>query len=325
MWSVLPLGYTFRPQVLRWGLGAHDICFKNKYAAASSPPGRIAVCKRMSDVQSRLFAKFFTYGQVLPTHRLKHSQHGGLFQPTFTEAIRLLSSPSASAAPSSPPSSSDPFSSDALPYHTPFPTTYSTNGQDVVPVPSVHPINRYSWVHVFPEGAVHQHPSLDMRYFKWGVSRLVLESEPMPDVVPIFIDGFQHVMPEDRAFPRFVPRIGNNIRVAFGDVVDSEAVFGDLRKRWRELVGRRRHALGRPTGEEEVLGEMRDAELRDGSEAREIRIEVTRRVRREVMKLRQQLGYPEGDPALEDAETWAKEKEGKKYRSAVDGSLINQD
>lgn len=283
--------------------------------------------KRASDVPSRLFANFFTYGQVLPTHRLKHSQHGGLFQPTFTEAIRLLSSPSAAsaaAAASSVPSSSDEPSPRTLPYHTPFPRTYSTNGQDVVPLPSIHPINRYSWVHVFPEGAVHQHPSLDMRYFKWGISRLILESEPMPDVVPIFIDGFQHVMPEDRRFPRFLPRIGNNIRIAFGDVLDSEAVFGDLRKKWRELVRKRRNALGKSAGEE-VLGEVRDEQLREGPEAREIRIEVARRVRREVMRLRRQMGYPEGDPTLEDAETWAKEKEGKKYRSAVDGSLINQD
>ena len=146
----------------------------------------------------------------------------------------------------------------------------------------------------------------------------------MPDVVPIFIDGFQNVMPEDRTFPRFIPRIRNRIRVAFGDALDSEAVFGDLRKRWKELVERRRSGLGR-VGGEEVLGELRDEELRDGPEARAIRIEVARRVRDEVMKLRKQMGYPDGDPALGDAETWAKDKEGKKYRSAVDGSLINQD
>lgn len=30
MWGVLPLRYAFDPWSLRWGLGAHDICFKNK-------------------------------------------------------------------------------------------------------------------------------------------------------------------------------------------------------------------------------------------------------------------------------------------------------
>lgn len=273
----------------------------------------------------RLFANFFTYGQVLPTHRLKHSQHGGLFQPTFTEAIRLLSSPSTPPpAPSSQTSlPSDPFTSGALTYT--YPKTYTTTGQDVVPSPSIHPVNRHSWIHIFPEGAVHQHPALDTRYFKWGVSRLILESEPLPDVVPIFIDGFQHVMPEDRTFPRFLPRIRKNIRIAIGDVLDSEAVFGDLRKRWKELVARRRNSVNRVSSGEDVLGELKDEELRNGPEAREIRIEVARRVREEVMKLRRQMGYPEGDPTLGDAETWAKDKEGKRYKSAVDGSLINQD
>ncbi|KAG7114170.1 Lysophosphatidylcholine acyltransferase like protein [Verticillium longisporum] len=28
-WGVLPLKYAFKPRNLRWGLGAHDICFKN--------------------------------------------------------------------------------------------------------------------------------------------------------------------------------------------------------------------------------------------------------------------------------------------------------
>jgi monolysocardiolipin acyltransferase len=273
---------------------------------------------------ARVFAGFFTYGQVLPTHRLKHSQHGGLFQPTFTEAIRLLSSPSTS--PSSLPSSSSSSPGPITTAHltNPYSKSFSTNGQDVLPSPSIHAVNRHSWVHVFPEGAVHQHQSLETRYFKWGVSRLILESDPMPDVVPMFIDGFQHVMPEDRTFPRFLPRIRNRIRVAFGDTLDSEAVFGDLRRKWKELVDRRRNGLGR-LGGDESLGELRDEELRDGPEARAIRIELARRVRDEVMKLRKQMGYPDGDPSFAEADTWAKDKDEKKYKSAVDGSLINQD
>lgn len=30
IWGILPLRYCFDIQNLRWGLGAHDICFKNK-------------------------------------------------------------------------------------------------------------------------------------------------------------------------------------------------------------------------------------------------------------------------------------------------------
>jgi monolysocardiolipin acyltransferase len=145
----------------------------------------------------------------------------------------------------------------------------------------------------------------------------------VPDVVPVFIDGFQHVMPEDRTFPRFLPRVRKRIRVAFGEALDSEAVFGDLRTRWRELVGRRR-ATWKGGREMEVMGELVDDELREGREAREIRVEVARRVRDEVMKLRKEMGYGDGDPSYGDADTWAKDNGAKRYHSAVDGSLINQ-
>lgn len=165
---------------------------------------------------------------------------------------------------------------------------------------------------------MHQHRDVDCRYFKWGVSRLILESEPAPDIVPIFIDGFQTVMPEDRYFPRFLPRIGCRIKVAFGTRVDGEEHFGDLRRRWRKLVE------SRPGGME-TIGVLKDAELQDGEEARRIRVEVAERVRDEVMKLRKSLGYGDGEESFRYAETWAKDSKTKRYKSEVDGSLINQD
>lgn len=75
------------------------------------------------------------------------------------------------------------------------------------------------------------------------------------------------------------------------------------------------------------LGVIRDGQLRDGEEAREIRVEVAKRVRDQVMKLRRELGYKEANPSYGFAETWAKDPKSskKKYRSEVDGSLINQD
>lgn len=218
----------------------------------------------------------------------------------------------------------DPFTAGSL--------TYTTNGLDSVPVPSAYPHNRHAWVHIFPEGAVHQNSAVDMRYFKWGVSRLILESEPTPDVVPMFIDGNQHLMPEDRKL-RLIPRVGARIRVAFGEKVDTEERFGDLRQRWKELVNRsraaRRSAKGRAGSsnvqeEAEAMGELTD-DLKYGEEALEIRVEVARRVREEVLKLRQKLRYPEPDPAFAYAETWAKDPDKKRYKSRVDDSWINQD
>ena len=235
-----------------------------------------------------------------------------------------------------------------------------------------------------------------MRYFKWGVARLILESEPMPDMLPMFIDGTQNIMSEERTFPRFLPRGGKKFHITFGELLDMEAKFGDLRKRWRELVRKDRlRALGE-AGEDEVskkslssssswaslsslwssksssatatlasfeddspatttpttpstnpnsqlqlqhqstatqrqssgqpvMGELSE-ELKYGTEAQALRIEVARRVRDEIEKLRVGLGYPEDDPKLGLAETWAKDPaEARRFKSNVDGSLVTKE
>ncbi|KAI5863239.1 hypothetical protein GGS23DRAFT_568878 [Durotheca rogersii] len=296
IWGVLPLRYGFNPSNHRWSLGAHDICFNNKVLGA-----------------------FFSAGQVLPTHRAQHSPHGGLFQSTVPQAIRLLSSPPFAAPQPEPPAPSDqtrdvpdPFAAGAL--------TYTTTGADRYVSPSAYARNRHAWVHVFPEACVHQHPRVLLRYFKWGVSRLILESEPLPDVLPMFVDGTQRVMPEDRAWPRFVPRFPVRLRVAFGDLLDGERAFGDLRARWRDLV--RRETAG--AGASLALGELTDA-LKYGREAVALRIEVARRVRDEVLKVRRSLGYPDDDgPGFELAETWAAEPSTDRFKSNVDDSLVNK-
>ncbi|KAI8947326.1 acyltransferase [Xylaria longipes] len=276
MWGVLPFRYAFNPSNHRWGLGAHDICFKND-----------------------LLGAFFSAGQVLPTHRLQHSPHGGVFQPTVSQAIRLLSS---------------------QPFVKPTPTGRLPAEIAIPRFPPVYAQDRYSWVHVFPEACVHQHPNMFMRYFKWGVSRMILESEPMPDVLPIFIDGTHRVMPEDRGWPRFLPRFGVKFRVAFGELVDTEKTFGDLRAQWQELVKQQEARTVAPR----VLGELSD-ELKYGEKAVKLRIEVARRVREEVLKVRRSLGYPDEEPrGFELAETWTREPGKDKFKSNVDDSLVNK-
>ncbi|KAF7532087.1 hypothetical protein G7054_g8279 [Neopestalotiopsis clavispora] len=293
LWGVLPARYLFNPPNLRWGLGAHDICFKNNL------------------------------GQVLPTHRLLYSPNGGAFQSTIPQAIRLLSAqPFAGSQPGSAPLSRLSSSSSFPDIADPFTTgglTYTTTGSDSFVAPSAYAQNRLAWVHVFPEGCIHQHPALSLRYFKWGMSRLILESEPMPDVLPMFIDGTQHMMSEDRTFPRFLPRINKTFRVAFGELVDTERTFGDLRRKWQELVQRETKG-GKPL----AMGELTD-ELKYGREAIELRTEVARRVRDEIEKLRISQGYPEDDPKLALAETWAREPPTKAYKSNVDDSLVRKE
>lgn len=262
--------------------------------------------------QNGFRSAFFTYGQTLPTQRLAHSKYGGLFQPTMTEVIRLLSDPHehrwdqdsnhdttseiSSTYPSFP--TSDPFSTSEL--------TYTTNGTDSFPSPSAYPSRRFSWVHIFPEGMIHQHPQKAMRYFKWGVARLILETEPCPDVVPMWIDGPQEVMNEKRTWPRPIPRPGKKVTITFGEPVDVEAVFGNFRRRWRDLKERARKG-SRDSLAVDRLGEVSDIELRHGIEAQQLRIDVTLAVRNEVLKVRRSCGLEDEDPKRSLAETWRRE------------------
>jgi monolysocardiolipin acyltransferase len=262
MWGILPLRYSMDLHNVRWGLGAHDICFKNK-----------------------ALSTFFSLGQVLPTHRLWHSPLGGPYQPTMTQALSLLSGP------------------DSPVRHREL--TFSTNGSDSFKAPSAYSANANSWVHVFPEACCHQGPDNGLRYFKWGVSRLILESEPAPEFIPMFMDGTQYIMPESRGWPRFLPRIGKPFRMAIGKPVNVDQRFGEERAAWKSIVAK--------------------GGAQDGPEARQLRIDVAKSVRDEVQKLRLSLGLPpEADESAALAETWDKEPNKRKFKSPVDGSLVNR-
>lgn len=166
---------------------------------------------------------------------------------------------------------------------------------------------------------IHQHPDKVMRYFKWGVARLILEAEPCPDLLPIWIDGPQEVMSNERTFPRFIPRAGKDVVVSFGELVDREEVLEPLRARWRELKEKARRkrltssstksgasslASGDDVDEVEVLGELHSDILKYSPEAEQLRIDVTLAVRNEVLKVRRAYGLPDEDPKRGLAETF---------------------
>ena len=174
--------------------------------------------------------------------------------------------------------------------------------------PSSYTANRHAWIHVFPEACCHQSPDSTLRYFKWGISRLILESDPAPEFIPMFVHGTQLIMPEDRGWPRWAPRLRNRIRMIIGEPTDVDKLFGSQRAAWRKLV---------------EAGET--GEARDSPEAVQLRIEVARGVRDEIEKLREEMGLaPEEDKTAALAETWAKEPNKRKFRSPVDGSYINR-
>ena len=270
----------------------------------------------------RALSTFFSLGQVLPTHRVHHSRFGGLFQPTMTQAIRLLShSPHASpAGGGSPHPDASPSRPDVVDPFAEGQLTYSTNGTDVFPAPSAYLSRRHAWVHVFPEGMVHQQRDRTMRYFKWGAARLILESEPCPDVVPMWIEGPEQVMHETRGFPRSVPRPFQRISVTFGERLDVDRTFGDLRDRWRRLKADDEKRAGGPRLDMGVLTDR----LQHADEAVALRKECIQRVRGAVLELRKQRGLADEDPKAGLAETYRVEGgrgEGRKQ----DGSIVRRE
>ncbi|KEF52141.1 uncharacterized protein A1O9_11767 [Exophiala aquamarina CBS 119918] len=320
IWGVLPLSFTafHGYQNSRWGFGSHDICFQN------TP-----------------LSLFFTLGQVLPTHRKAHSLYGGPFQTSMTEGVRLFSNIS-SHRPSLCPHNHPAYNSE---YHTPsFPWDCIDPFSDLSPPPSYpsHPSdtryylqpsryasNAYSWIHIFPEGMIHQSPptpqnnnrsEYTMRYFKWGVARLILEPPECPDVVPMFIEGSDQVMHESRTFPRFLPRFGKDITVTFGHELDVDATFGDLRKGWRDLCQEDARANGWDEWDEITLG-LVPPSLERHPEAVRLREECTKRVRDAVLAVRRSRGYADEDPKGGVAETWAKEGPQREGRMD-DGSWV---
>lgn len=160
-----------------------------------------------------------------------------------------------------------------------------------------------------------------MRYFKWGVARLILESDACPDIVPMWIEGHNEIMHEHRAAPRWLPRVGKRCGVWFGENVGGESegnVFHELRERWRGLVeDDRRRRKGDPEPEVGVLSE----ELKYGAEAVKLREECTMRVRGAVLRVRRERGLPDEDPKEGLVETWRAEG-GKREGQMDDGSLV---
>lgn len=147
-----------------------------------------------------------------------------------------------------------------------------------------------------------------------------------PDIVPIWIEGNEQIMPEDRKFPRFLPRVGKRCGLWFGENVREE--FGEYRDRWRRLVEQardRRKVIGGGTdggaaddmGDE--LGVLTDKELMYGGEAVRLREECTMAVRRAVLRVRRRTGLPDEDPKVGLAETYR--EEGHKAKGAGEGKM----
>ncbi|PWY97556.1 acyltransferase-domain-containing protein, partial [Testicularia cyperi] len=87
---------------------------------------------------------------------------------------------------------------------------------------SIDKLDGGDWIHLFPEGYVNVSTSTRLRRFKWGIARMLLEAQTLPTVVPIWLSGFDRLMPEPRSWPNWMPRLGNEVTIHFGEPIQDQ-------------------------------------------------------------------------------------------------------
>ncbi|WVR05231.1 hypothetical protein IAU60_002243 [Kwoniella sp. DSM 27419] len=164
-----------------------------------------------------------------------------------------------------------------------------------------------NWIHIFPEGKVNQelsHPEGGLLRFKWGVGRIIMDSKVMPEIIPMWISGFDQIMDERRGWPRPVPRPGAKISITVGQPLTSQ--IEPLVQSWREMAEKERGTVG--LGGEwksepsemalDVEGELQRTvrsrgQLSDGKEE-QVRINIVDLLQQGVQKLGQEVERKEG-------------------------------
>lgn len=88
------------------------------------------------------------------------------------------------------------------------------------------------WVHIFPEGRVRQ---IGMGYAKRGVGKLLAmyyeAHKGLPLILPIYHEGIEHVMPQDKGSNRLsspIPKAGKRMFIMTGEPVDFGHIFHRL-------------------------------------------------------------------------------------------------
>lgn len=75
---------------------------------------------------------------------------------------------------------------------------------------AIHMLDKNRWVHIFPEGKVNPSDS-SLLPFRWGVSRLIMDAQVPPLLVPIFHRGCHEILPLGKPY---IPKIGKTVRAS---------------------------------------------------------------------------------------------------------------
>ena len=105
----------------------------------------------------------------------------------------------------------------------------------------VDKLNRGGWVNIFPEGKVTVGRHIGM--LRWGVGRLIMDSDKVPTVVPVLHMGMDSVLPnpaDDTESQPCVIRPGNLVTVNIGAPVQLDNLVRELKQKKVEAEEARR-------------------------------------------------------------------------------------
>ena len=121
--------------------------------------------------------------------------------------------------------------------------------------------------------------------------RVLMETPRPPVIIPMWIAGFDTLMPEGRRFPfNFMPRLGAKLSVTFGEPIPPEDIISALQRRTGIPANTSQSAsswVAKTPIEQADPGLRRD--LATDAESRDIRIVVTDVVQRAVETLGRQV------------------------------------
>lgn len=156
---------------------------------------------------------------------------------------------------------------------------------------SIKKLDQGQWLHIFPEAKVHQNAQRELLRFRWGVSRILMEVKRKDVVIlPVWLEGFDDLMPLERGFPRFIPRFfGTKLKVIIGPSITAKVA--PLIDEYHRIAGGAQSTFKPDIGKLTDIKGRRISRPRppyyegDSEESKRVRIEIAALLREEVQKL----------------------------------------
>lgn len=88
----------------------------------------------------------------------------------------------------------------------------------------INKANNGGWIHFFPEGKVNM--TKDFLRLKWGVGRVIADSNVCPKVIPFWHIGMDEILPN---YPPYIPRFGKKVTMLVGEAIDFREMLASMR------------------------------------------------------------------------------------------------